>query len=74
MDEAIRYLKIELSVELVEDGYFYSVFQNDKYKIKLIFRDRTFRKQNYQIYINDYFAKFNRWKDLYGIVDSFKNN
>lgn len=74
MNKAIDYLKRELEVELIEDGYFYSIFQSDKYRVKLIFRDRTFRKDSYQIYINDYFIKFTKWKDLYGIVDLFKNN
>ena len=74
MYDAIKYLKKELNVRLIEDGYFYSIFQSDKYRVKLIFRDRTFRRDSYQIYINDYFFKFTRWKDLYGIVDSFKNN
>ena len=74
MYDAIKYLKKELNVRLIEDGYFYSIFQSDKYRVKLIFRDRTFRKDSYQIFINDYFFKFTRWKDLYGIVDSFKNN
>lgn len=74
MIKAIEYMKTELKVELTVDGYFYSIFQSDKYKIKLIFRNRTFRKDKYQIYINDYFVKFTKWKDLYEIVDSFKNN
>jgi hypothetical protein len=74
MNEAIDYLKRELDVELVEDGYFYSIFQNDKYRVKLIFRDRTFIRDSYKIFINDYMIKFTRWSDLYGIVDSFKNN
>lgn len=74
MNKAIDYLKRELEVELIEDGFFYSIFESDKYRVKLIFRDRTFRKDNYQIYINDYFIKFTKWKDLYEIVDSFKNN
>lgn len=74
MYDAIKYLKKELNVRLIEDGYFYSIFQSDKYRVKLIFRDRTFKRDSYQIYINDYFIKFTKWKDLYGIVDSFKNN
>ena len=74
MYDAIKYLKKELNVRLIEDGYFYSIFQSDKYRVKLIFRDRTFRKDKYTIYINDYFVKFTKWKDLYEIVDSFKNN
>nr|DAJ41404.1 MAG TPA: hypothetical protein [Caudoviricetes sp.] len=74
MNEAIDYLKRELDVELVEDGYFYSIFQNDKYRVKLIFRDRTFIRDSYKIFINEYMIKFTRWSDLYGIVDSFKNN
>ena len=74
MNKAIDYLKRELEVELTEDGFFYSIFESDKYRVKLIFRDRTFRRDSYQIYINDYFVKFTRWKDLYEIVDSFKNN
>lgn len=74
MNKAIDYLKRELEVELTEDGFFYSIFESDKYRVKLIFRDRTFRIDSYQIYINDYFFKFTRWRDLYGIVDSFKNN
>lgn len=74
MNKAIDYLKRELEVELTEDGFFYSIFESDKYRVKLIFRDRTFRKDKYQIYINDYFVKFTKWKDLYEIVDSFKNN
>lgn len=74
MYDAIKYLKKELNVRLIEDGFFYSIFESDKYRVKLIFRDRTFRRDSYQIYINDYFIKFTKWKDLYGIVDSFKNN
>lgn len=74
MYDAIKYLKKELNVRLIEDGFFYSIFESDKYRVKLIFRDRTFRRDSYQIYINDYFVKFTRWKDLYEIVDSFKNN
>ena len=74
MNKAIDYLKRELEVELIEDGFFYSIFESDKYRVKLIFRDRTFRKDSYQIFINDYMIKFTRWSDLYGIVDSFKNN
>lgn len=74
MNKAIDYLKRELEVELTVDGFFYSIFESDKYRVKLIFRDRTFRKDKYQIYINDYFVKFTKWKDLYEIVDSFKNN
>jgi len=74
MIKAIEYMKKELEVELVEDGYFYSIFQGDKYRVKLIFRDKTFRKDRYTIFINDYMIKFTRWKDLYEIVDSFKNN
>lgn len=74
MNEAIDYLKRELDVELVEDGYFYSIFQNDKYRVEIIFRDRTFIRDSYKIFINDYMIKFTRWSDLYGIVDSFKNN
>lgn len=74
MNKAIDYLKRELEVELIEDGFFYSIFESDKYRVKLIFRNRTFRKDKYQIYINDYFVKFTKWKDLYEIVDSFKNN
>lgn len=74
MNKAIDYLKRELEVELIEDGFFYSIFESDKYRVKLIFRDRTFKRDGYQIYINDYFVKFTRWKDLYRIVDSFKNN
>lgn len=74
MIKAIEYMKTELEVELKVDGYFYSIFQGDKYRIKLIFRDKTFRKDSYKIFINDYFFKFTRWKDLYKIVDSFKNN
>lgn len=74
MNEAINYLKREFDIELVEDGYFYSIFQNDKYRVKLIFRDRTFIRDSYKIFINDYMIKFTRWSDLYGIVDSFKNN
>ena len=74
MNKAINYLKRELEVELTEDGFFYSIFESDKYRVKLIFRDRTFRKDSYQIFINDYFFKFTRWKDLYEIVDDFKNN
>lgn len=74
MYDAIKYLKKELNVRLIEDGYFYSIFQSDKYRVKLIFRDRTFKRDSYKIFINDYFFKFTRWKDLYGIVDSFKNN
>ena len=74
MNKAIEYMKKELKIELVEDGYFYSIFQGDKYRVKLIFRDKTFRKDRYTIFINDYMIKFTRWKDLYEIVDSFKNN
>ena len=74
MNKAIDYLKRELEVELTEDGFFYSIFESDKYRVKLIFRDRTFKRDGYQIYINDYMIKFSKWKDLYGIVDSFKNN
>ena len=74
MNKGINYLKRELEVELTEDGFFYSIFESDKYRVKLIFRDRTFRRDSYQIYINDYFFKFAKWKDLYEIVDSFKNN
>lgn len=74
MNKAIDYLKRELEVELTEDGFFYSIFQNDKYRVKLIFRDRTFIRDSYKIFINDYMIKFTRWSDLYGIVDSFKNN
>lgn len=74
MYDAIKYLKKELNVRLIEDGFFYSIFESDKYRVKLIFRDRTFRRDSYKIFINDYFFKFTRWKDLYGIVDSFKNN
>lgn len=74
MIKAIEYMKTELDVELKVDGYFYSIFQNDKYKIKLIFRDRTFIRDSYKIFINDYMIKFTRWSDLYEIVDSFKNN
>ena len=74
MYDAIKYLKKELNVRLIEDGYFYSIFQSDKYRVKLIFRDRTFIRDSYKIFINDYMIKFTRWSDLYGIVDSFKNN
>lgn len=74
MNKAIDYLKRELEVELTEDGFFYSIFESDKYRVKLIFRDRTFKRDGYQIYINDYFVKFTKWSDLYGIVDLFKNN
>ena len=74
MIKAIEYMKTELEVELKVDGYFYSIFQSDKYTIKLIFRDRTFIRDSYKIFINDYMIKFTRWSDLYGIVDSFKNN
>lgn len=74
MNKAIDYLKRELEVELIEDGFFYSIFESDKYRVKLIFRDRTFIKDSYKIFINDYMIKFTRWSDLYGIVDSFKNN
>lgn len=74
MNKAIDYLKRELEVELIEDGFFYSIFESDKYRVKLIFRDRTFIKDTYKIFINDYMIKFTRWSDLYGIVDSFKNN
>lgn len=74
MNKAIDYLKRELEVELTEDGFFYSIFESDKYRVKLIFRDRTFRRDSYQIFINDYYVKFARWKDLYEIVNSFKNN
>lgn len=74
MNEAIDYLKREFEVELIEDGFFYSIFQNDKYRVKLIFRDRTFIRDSYKIFINDYMIKFTRWSDLYRIVDSFKNN
>nr|DAE62893.1 MAG TPA: hypothetical protein [Caudoviricetes sp.] len=74
MNKAIDYLKRELEVELVEDGFFYSIFQNDKYRVKLIFRDRTFIRDDYKIFINNYMIEFTRWSDLYGIVDSFKNN
>lgn len=74
MNKAIDYLKRELEVELTEDGFFYSIFESDKYRVKLIFRDRTFRRDSYKIFINDYMIKFTRWSDLYGIVDSFKNN
>lgn len=74
MNKAIDYLKRELEVELIEDGFFYSIFESDKYRVKLIFRDRTFKRDSYKIFINDYFFKFTRWKDLCGIVDSFKNN
>ena len=74
MNEAINYLKRELDVELIEDGFFYSIFQNDKYRVKLIFRNRTFIRDSYKIFINDYMIKFTRWSDLYGIVDRFKNN
>ena len=74
MNKAIDYLKRELEVELTEDGFFYSIFESDKYRVKLIFRDRTFIRDSYKIYINDYMIKFTRWNDLYEIVDSFKNN
>nr|DAZ45721.1 MAG TPA: hypothetical protein [Caudoviricetes sp.] len=74
MYDAIKYLKKELNVRLTEDGFFYSIFESDKYRVKLIFRDRTFRRNSYQIYINDYYVKFTKWKDLYKIVDNFKNN
>jgi hypothetical protein len=74
MNKAIDYLKRELEVELIEDGFFYSIFESDKYRVKLIFRDRTFKRDGYQIHINDYFVKFTKWSDLYGIVDLFKNN
>ena len=74
MNKAIDYLKRELEVELTEDGFFYSIFESDKYRVKLIFRDRTFRRDSYQIFINDYYVKFARWNDLYEIVKSFKNN
>ena len=74
MIKAIEYMKTELEVELKVDGYFYSIFESDKYRVKLIFRDRTFRRDSYQIFINDYYVKFARWKDLYEIVNSFKNN
>lgn len=74
MYDVIKYLKKELNVQLIEDGFFYSIFESDKYRVKLIFRDRTFRRDSYKIFINDYMIKFTRWSDLYGIVDSFKNN
>lgn len=74
MNKAIDYLKRELEVELTEDGFFYSIFESDKYRVKLIFRDRTFKRDSYKIFINEYMIKFTRWRDLYGIVDSFKNN
>ena len=74
MNKAIDYLKRELEVKLIEDGFFYSIFESDKCRVKLIFRDRTFRRDDYKIFINNYMIEFTRWSDLYGIVDSFKNN
>ena len=59
MNKAIDYLKRELEVELIEDGFFYSIFESDKYRVKLIFRDRTFRKDSYKIFINDYMDYYN---------------
>ena len=52
MIKAIEYMKTELKVKITVDGYFYSIFQNDKYTVKLIFRDRTFRRDDYKIFIN----------------------
>lgn len=75
MVNAIEYLKKELNLKLVEDNYFISIFENEQLRIKIIYRERSFFSNGIiEVYVNDYVFYLHSWNELYGIVDSFKNN
>lgn len=75
MIKEIEYLKKELNLKLVEDNYFISIFANEQLRVRIIFRERSFfSKGIIEVYVNDYVFYLHNWDELYGIVDSFKNN
>lgn len=42
MIKAIEYMKTELNLKLVEDNYFISIFKNEKLRVRIIYRERSF--------------------------------
>lgn len=75
MIKAIEYMKTELNLKLVEDNYFISIFKNEKLRVRIIYRERSFfSKGIIKVYVNDYVFYLHSWNELYNLVDSFKNN
>lgn len=73
MIKAIEYMKTELNLKLVEDNYFISIFKNEKLRVRIIYRERSFfSKGIIEVYVNDYVFYLYSWNELYDLVDKIK--
>lgn len=73
MIKAIEYMKTELNLKLVEDNYFISIFKNEKLRVRIIYRERSFfSKGIIEVYVNDYVFYLHSWNELYNLVDKIK--
>lgn len=73
MINAIEYLKKELNLKLVEDNYFISIFKNEKLRVRIMYRERSFfSKGIIEVYVNDYVFYLQKWNELYDLVDKIK--
>ncbi len=73
MIKAIEYMKTELNLKLVEDNYFISIFKNEKLRVRIIYRERSFfSKGIIEVYVNDYVLYLHSWNELYNLVDKIK--
>lgn len=73
MINAIEYLKKELNLKLVEDNYFISIFKNEKLRVRIIYRERSFfSKGIIEVYVNDYVFYLHDWDELFDLVDKIK--
>ena len=73
MIKEIEYLKEQLNLKLVEDNYFISIFKNEKLRVRIMYRERSFfSKGIIEVYVNDYVFYLHDWNELYDLVDKIK--